>query len=161
MADEQQAIAPAQHIRNQKAELEGKLGQAQQQRTQDAKQDLAKRIEETRQHAAKNIKGWSPDLDAKILGFIKERNVPSAIVARNFGPAFYELMHAAYLGSELIKNQAAPPKPAPVVQPLTTVGGKGNPTASRSLAELAKGNNMDAFAKSLVAKMDQRAGRKR
>jgi hypothetical protein len=133
----------AQHLRNQKSELEGNLGKAQQTRTQEAQRDLAKRVEEAKTYARTNIKGWTPDLDTKIGGFVKELGVPQELLARNMGPKLYEVLHKAYLGHELLKTQSAAPKPATTpVPPLATVNGRSTPAARGNLADM----DMEAYA---------------
>lgn len=133
----------AQHIRAQKADLESKIGAAQQTRTQQAQRDLAKRIEEAATWAKTNIKGWSPEVEKKVVGFAVESGLPREFLAKNMSPKLIETLHLAHLGRELLKSQSAMPKPPnPAPAPLATVAGRSSPGGRVSLADA----DMDAYA---------------
>ena len=123
-ADE--AWAYSQHLRNQKAELETKIGAAQQARSQAFADDFAKRAEDTRQFAQTKIKGWNAELDAKLQTFVKDKGIAQNFVLRNMNPALYELIYEAYIGKQTLQKQTAPKAPTPPPPaPLKIVRGKG------------------------------------
>jgi len=133
----------AQHMRNQKAELEKNLGAAQTQRSQAAQRDIAKRIEEAGKWAQTNIKGWSPEIEKKVVGFAVESRIPRDFLARNMSPVLLDVLHKAYMGDQLLKTQTTAPKPpGPAPAPLATVNGRSSPAARGDLASM----DMDAYA---------------
>jgi hypothetical protein len=121
-------------LRDQKQSLVGKLQETEQARSREAQQATARRIEETRQFAAKNIKGWNDQLDAEItqhalsLGFTDDQ-LRSAL-----SPQTYRLMHLAWLGSKASTkpqtSTTAQPQAAPIA-PLTTVARAGSTPSSK------------------------------
>jgi hypothetical protein len=120
-----------QHMRNQKAELDAKIGTVQQQRTAKAEQELATRVQETVAWAQKEIPNWKPDLTNTLVKFAQDSGVPEASLKSNWSPVFYKLLHRAYLGEQLLKKQSAP-KPAPTTppEPLRIVKGKSAPSST-------------------------------
>jgi len=53
----------AQHLRNQKGQLEASIQQHDGRRTAEAQQSVAKRMQETHEHVKANLKGWTPEID--------------------------------------------------------------------------------------------------
>lgn len=135
------------HLQNQKAELEGTISKAENARTEKAQQDLAKRVQETNAFAAKEIPGFKPELTDKLIAFAGEMGVPETALKANWSPVFYKLLHRAYVGDASLKKQSAAAKPAPVpIAPLTTVTPKSTTAARRSLSDIAKTGDMEAYA---------------
>jgi len=120
----------------------------QHERTQQAQQDFAKRVEESERWAAKSIKGWSPKVVEDLKGFMSEKGITAEAVQTNMSPKFLELMYLASLGNKAL-TQATTPKPKPVaakpIQPLTRVQSKSAPGPKKTLADLASGD-LDAYA---------------
>jgi hypothetical protein len=113
------------------AQLNHNVGQRQEFRTREAQQETAKRIEETRAFAQKEIPGWSPELDGKILEFVESKGISKAAIAPLLTPQAYEILHLAYVGSKTLQKQAAAPKSsAPPAQPLTKITARANPPTS-------------------------------
>lgn len=134
-------------LQNQKAELEGKISKAEAERTEKAQQELAKRVQETNEFAAKNIPGFKPELTDKLIAFAGEMGVPEAALKSNWSPTFYKLLHRAYVGDASLKKQSAARKPAPApIAPLTTVTPKAPNAGRRSLSDLAKSGDLEAYA---------------
>jgi hypothetical protein len=124
-----------QMLKDQRTELEGKIGKAQAERTGKAEQGLATRIQETVEHAKKAIPGWKPDTIPKLVEFAQAMGVPEDAIKSNWSPTFIDLLHRAHLGDQLLKKQATAPKlptPAPKT-PLKTVNGNGSPAARGDL----------------------------
>lgn len=142
-------------LKDQKAELEGKISTAQTERTEKAQQELAKRVQDTVAFAKESIPGWKPELTDTLVKFaVEDMQVPEALLKDNWSPTLYKLLHRAHLGEQSLKKQAAAIKPAPKqpIAPLSTVTPKGAPVQRRSLSELAKGDDMEAYAAARAAK---------
>lgn len=148
-----------QQVKDSRSTALTQLSQAEQTRTHLAQQDFAKRAEETARFAAKNIKGWTPKLGDEIYTFCKENGLSDEGIRNSLSPEFLKFANWARLGRQMEQRAAAPkPKPAvtPQLQPLQTVRGKSSPGAARSLTQLAAGNDMDAFAKAFLPKVNAR-----
>lgn len=95
-------------------------------------QETDKRLRETRAFAEKEIPGWTPDVDVKIVGFAeKELGFTREQLRNSISPAVYKTLHLAMIGAEAIKRTNAPPKTAQQApQPLTKVTARANPPAA-------------------------------
>lgn len=143
----QQARLHLDQLKDQKVELEGKINEAQTKRTEKAKQDLANRVQETNSFAQKEIPGWKPELTDTLVKFALDNGVPEDALKANWSPIFYKLLHQAHIGSQAIAQQAAPRSPPkPPVTPLATVRAASNPTVSKPLSDIAKSDDMEAYA---------------
>jgi hypothetical protein len=143
------------HLKDQRTGLDGKLSQAQTERTEKAQQDLAKRVQETLAEAPKIIPGWKPEnANAQIdtlVKFAQSEGIPDQVLQANWSPMLLKLLHRAHVGTTAMQKQAtAKPTPVPI-QPLRTVAGKSTPAAARNLTEIAKGDDMEAYAKARAA----------
>lgn len=132
-----------QTLKDQYGQLNHNLSQRQEFRTREAQQEAAKRIEETRTFAQKEIPGWSPELDSKILEFTQEMGIQKEAIQQAMTPQVYKMMHLAYVGSQALKKTATVQKPQPItpLKPLTTVAAKSG-TVSKELSEMS----MDEYA---------------
>jgi hypothetical protein len=129
-------------LRNVKAQLTQHLETQAQQRTQQAERELVTRLEETQRYAEKNIKGWTPEIDAKVMEFVtRDLKADWGALRRQISPEFYHGMYLAYVGHQALTKQAAPATPKPAPAPLQTVSSKANPTARKSFDEM----NMDEY----------------
>lgn len=134
-ANDPQATAAAwrqyQFLKDQKAELDGKVSKAQAERTEKAQSDLTKRIQETLAHAQKNTSGLKPDAIPKLVEFAEQLGVPEEAIKRNWSPIFADLLHYARIGKMAAAKQNAAPKPAgastSAPTPITPVAPKGAP----------------------------------
>jgi len=147
-------------LKAQKAELEGKISQAQAERTEKAQQDLAKRVQETLDAAMTIIPGITaetrgPAID-KLVAFANSEGIPEQVLKDNWSPTLLGLLHKAHIGALAIAKQSAPkPAPTPPAAPLQTVRTATSPQATRSLGDIAKSDDMEAYAAARAA------GRKR
>jgi hypothetical protein len=141
----EQAWNYAQHLRNQKAELEGVIGQKQNERTERAQQELAKRVQDTLAHAQKSIPGFKPETTIpQLVEFAQTLGVPEEAIKQNWSPTFVDLLHLARIGKLTVEKQATAPRaPAVPVAPLATVGGKSTPASRGNLAEA----DMDSYVR--------------
>lgn len=118
-----------QFLKDQKAELDGRLTKAQAERTEKAQSDLTKRIQETLAHAQKNTSGLKPDAIPKLVEFAEQLGVPEEAIKRNWSPIFADLLHYARIGKMAAEKQkTAPSRPtasAAAPTPITPVAPKG------------------------------------
>lgn len=132
-----------QQLKDSKAEHEKYLETAKTTRDQETQQESAKRVQATQDYVQKNIKGWSPDMDAKIADVLRnEVGISQEQITKNFSPEFYRLAHLAWIGSEAQKRQTKEPKPKPANKPLSKVKGASGPAPSKSIEDM----NMHEYA---------------
>jgi hypothetical protein len=126
-------------LREALGEAEHRIAERQTTRTQEAERTFATRFEETRQFAQEKIPGWSPELSSKVLQYADSEGITEDFFRANLSPTLIKILHRAYIGEQALKKQTtARPAPAPITQPLATVGTKANPTTRTNLRDLAK-----------------------
>ncbi len=137
-----------QQLQAARGQVAGYLGERQKARTDQTQQDTAKRLQETRQFAETKIKGWTPEVDAKITEFAtKELGFDWNTLKAAYTPAVYKALHLAYLGHQAITKPTTPaPKPT-VTEPLKLVAAKANPPARKSLADMSMEEHAAYFKK--------------
>lgn len=116
------------------------LNQVHSQRSEQTKQETAKRLQETRAFAEKEIKGWTPEVDAKVTQFaMKELGFPEETLINAYSPPVYRALYLAYLGQQsLQKQQTAKPTPTTqALKPLAKVSPKGGAPAQKSMSEMS------------------------
>lgn len=119
------------------------LENAQNQRSEQAQQGVAKRLQETLEFAQKEIKGWSPELDTRITQFaVNSLGYDVDTLKGAYTPQVYKTLYLAFLGSETLNRQATTKPVHSSVQPLTKVVSKSGPSARKSLSDM----DMDEFA---------------
>ena len=135
-------------LKDAQANAEKGIADAATKRTEAQQADFAKRIQETREFAQTKIKGWSPEIDQKLQEFAVSKGVNPQFIERNMSPLLYEVLHLAWIG-EQAQRTAAQIKPAPQtvvpLAPLEKVAGKSAPAASKTLNDLAKSGDMEAY----------------
>lgn len=118
-------------LKDQKAELEGKISKAQSERAEMAQSNLTKRIQETLEFAQKNTVGIKPETIPKLVEFVEAMGIPAEEIKRNWSPIYAELVHYARIGKMAAEKQKAAPKPAgastTAPTPITPVAPKGAP----------------------------------
>ena len=126
-----------QQLQAARGQVSGYLGERQKARTDQTQQDTAKRLQETRQFAETKIKGWSPDVDAKITEFAtKELGFDWNTLKAAYTPAVYKALHLAWLGHQAINSKPNAPAPK-LTEPLRVVAAKANPPAKKDLASMS------------------------
>lgn len=135
----QQAYMHFQQLKEERGKVASYLDQENQQRTARAEQDIANRLQETRQFAEKNIPGWTPEVDVKVVDFAtKELGFEVEQLRAAVNPNIYRALHLAWLGAQSLQKQNVAPKPsAPQAKPLTTVSAKSNPATRISPAQMS------------------------
>lgn len=128
----------AQHLRAQKAQLEGVVQQHESSRTAAVQQEIAKRMQETHEHVKANLKGWTPDTDKQVIDFALSKGVTREQMQNLMNPLVYEMLYLARIGHEALAKPAPnPKKQAAPTQPSKAVGGRSTPAASKSLSEMS------------------------
>lgn len=120
-----------QMLKDQRGQVAQYLDKTQAEMSEKVAQETDKRLRETRAFAEKEIPGWTPDMDVKIVGFAeKELGFSREQLRAQITPAVYRTLHLAMVGAEAIKRTTTPPKPAQqVTQPLSKVTARANPVA--------------------------------
>jgi hypothetical protein len=148
----QQAFTRQQQLKDELQGLSQTIQQRQSQRSSEAQQDRAKRLNETLEFAKKEIKGWSPDLDAKIGEFARAQGIPDADLQAAMNPQVYKILHLAFLGSQALNKPAVPKLVPPSPMPLQTVAAKGSAPVRKSLADMSMEEYAAFRSKQIAAK---------
>jgi hypothetical protein len=118
-----------QQLKEQRGQVAQYLDKTQADMSEQLAQETDKRLRETRAFAEKEIPGWTPDVDVKIVSFAeKDLGFTREQLRTSLSPAVYKTLHLAMIGAEAIKRTTTPPKQqqqAP--QPLTKVTARANP----------------------------------
>lgn len=130
----------------------GQIGQflqtAEAKRTENAQQETAKRLQETRDFAEKNIPGWTPEIDAQVTDFaVKELGFPVETLIGAYSPPVYKTLHLAWIGAQTMKAATAKPSAArpqqPKIKPLNTISAR----SGAGPRDPAKIDDMDDYAR--------------
>jgi hypothetical protein len=105
-------------------------------RSQAAQHEIVSRFEQTQDYARKNIKGWSPELDREIVDWAMSKGATEQNILSAMSPMVYEMLYLARVGDQALRKTAAPNNSAGA-RPTSTVGGKSNPSAGKSLSEMS------------------------
>ena len=133
----------AQHLRNQKGQLEATIQQHEGRRTAEAQQETAKRMQETHDYVKANLKGWTPETDKQVIDFALSKGVSREQMQNLMNPMVYEMLYLARIDQQALSKPAPTPKPkAAPSEPLKVVGGRTTPGARKSLSEM----DMDEYA---------------
>lgn len=133
----QQGFRKFQQLQAARGQVATYLGEQQKARTDAAQQETVKRLQATAEYAQKNIKGWTPEVDAKLTDFAtQELGFDRDALKSAYTPQIYRALHLAWLGHQALSQKpAASPKPAP--QPLKVVAAKANPPAVKDLGKMS------------------------
>ncbi len=130
-----------QQLKEARGQVENFVGEKQNARTVQTQQETAKRLQETRRFAETQIKGWTPEVDAKItefaLGKLKDHGVTWDTLKGVYNPGIYEILHLAYLGHQAINTKPAPTAKPTLTEPLRVVAAKANPPARKDLGSMS------------------------
>ena len=121
-----------QQLKEQRGQVAQYLDKTQAEMSDKAAQETDKRLRETRAFAEKEIPGWTPDVDVKIVEFAgKELGFSREQLLNQINPAVYKTLHLAMIGAEALKRTNTPPKTTQQApQPLTKVTTRANPPAT-------------------------------
>lgn len=127
-----------QQLRDQAVSVGYRLNQLAAERSEQAKSNETRRLQETHEFAKTKIPGWSPDVDQKVTDFAtKELGFDWDTLKSAYTPQVYRALHLAWLGHQAMKKPAAsaPNKVPP--KPLETVGARSNPSARKSISDMS------------------------
>jgi hypothetical protein len=141
-----------QSLKDQRNDIAGEVTKRQSERAAAAERDIRQRLTAAQEHAMK-LPGWSPEMDLRIIEYAKSRGASEQEIANAMSPAVYEILLDAELGAQVRKQrQTASAKPsAAVAKPTSTVGGRANPSAGKSLADMDMDDYVAARRKQMTA----------
>ena len=109
-----------------------------QQRSQIAEQETANRLRATAEFAKKSIKGFTPELDARVTDFaVRELGFSRESLFQGINPQSYRALYLAYLGSQTLNRQTAAKPSSPTVQPTRTVTARSNPAVTKDPEQMS------------------------
>jgi len=121
-------------LQKQRQQVGQYLQTAEQQRSVNAQQDIAKRLQETRQFAEKEIPGWTEEIDKQVTDFaMNTLGYDVDTLKTAYSPQIYRTLYYANLGYQALQRSAA--KPAPVAakpQPLNRITAKSSVPSVKS-----------------------------
>lgn len=123
-------------LQAQRGQLAQSLTQKQQAQQEEMQRARAKQIFESRQVLEREIKGWSPELAAKLTDFAEQEGFPREVLQNVTQPAFVKLAHKAFLYDQLVKQRTAKQPTDPVKPPVTRVSG-GSASTTKRLSEMS------------------------
>lgn len=113
-------------IRDARTAAAQQLQNAERTRLEGVTQQTSRRLQETRAVAQRDIKGWTPEVDAKVTAFARSFGLTDQELINVIDPRTYKLLHLAWLGSQLAQNAAPNTRPKPnggtEIKPLRQVG---------------------------------------
>lgn len=133
----QSAFREFTQLKEARSQAASMLGERQRARAEEAQRESAKRVQETREYAAKNIKGWSDDMDKQMSDFAtKELGIDgNTLKEAAYNPALYRALHLAWVGHQALSKPAV--KAAPTPSPLKVVHAKASTPAAKSLSDMS------------------------
>lgn len=124
----QKLFAQRSVLEGQRNQLAAQVAQKQQQMHLQQQQEFAQQIEASETVLKREIKEWSPQLESNLQQFAVDKFGfgMEEVKASKANPQLYKLLHLAYVGDQLMKQQASKPKPQ-VTKPVTVLkSGKGS-----------------------------------
>lgn len=124
----QKLFAQRSVLEGQRNQLAAQVAQKQQQMHLQSQQEIAQQMEASETVLKREIKEWSPQLESNLQQFAVDKFGfgIDEVKASKANPQLYKLLHLAYVGDQLMKKQAAKPKPQ-VTKPVTVLkSGKGS-----------------------------------
>lgn len=108
----QKLMAQRDELNRQRQALANSVAQKYQQYTLTEQQDLAKAIQESETVLKREIKDWNSDKEAKLQEFaVKQFGFDMEDVKKSKSdPRLYKLLHAAYIGSQVLTKQTVKQK---------------------------------------------------
>ena len=111
-------------LKDSRQQLVGQVQQMEQQRAFEAQQENAKRIEEGHAALKREIPNWGPELVGQIRDYaVKELGFQPQELQQVNDPRVVKLIHAAMVGTQLVKKQQQAATTSQPAKPVTKVGG--------------------------------------
>lgn len=134
----QQLFSQRKQLEDSSNYLNQQIEQKKQQFAVEQQQSMAKLIEQSNAVLARDIPGYTPELEQNIKQFaIKEFGFDSTDVEQSKAdPRIYKLLHKAYLGDQILKKQGLTKPTQQQIKPATVISSK------KSASPLAYSPNM-------------------
>lgn len=131
-------------LQQQRGQVAQYLQTAEQQRSVNAQQDIAKRLQETRQFAEKEIPGWTEEIDKQVTDFaMNTMGYDVDTLKTAYSPQIYRTLYLANIGFQSLQRSAAKPvQAAAKPQPLNRISAKTNVPSVKSPESMS----MDEYA---------------
>lgn len=126
-----------QTMEKQAGQIAHALNERHTQRTQQAQQEVVKRVEQTQEWAKKNIKGWTPEADRQVIEWAKSKGATDQNLLDAMSPMVYEMLYLARIGEQSLKKLSTNASPKTPQKPLETVGARSNPNARKSIKDMS------------------------
>lgn len=136
----QKLFAQRSVLEGQRNQLVAQVAQKQQQMHLQQQQEFAQQIEASETVLKREIKEWSPQLESNLQQFAVDKFGfgIDEVKASKANPQLYKLLHLAYIGDQMMKKQAAKPRPQ-VTKPVTVLkSGKGSAKVDPSKMSFAE-----------------------
>jgi hypothetical protein len=132
-------------LQQQRGQVAQYLQNAEYQRSVNAQQSVAQRLQETRTFAEKEIPGWTPEIDNQVTRFAtSDLGFDVDTLKTAYNPQIYKTLWLAMLGQQSLQKSAAKPvTAAPKPQPLQRIAAKTSVPANKSPESMS----MDEYAK--------------
>lgn len=150
----QAAFMEFQQVKDARASLAAQLQQHEQQEHFEAQRQAAKRAEEGQAVLQRDIKGWGPELARQLSYYaVKEMGFQPQDIAQVADPRAVKLLHAAWLGHQVLAKQQQKPlaNDTAAPKPVTKVTGSSAP-ARRDMNTLSTDDWMRARTEQLRKK---------
>lgn len=131
----QQGFIRQQQLQNEIGGLNQKIQEQARQRSSEAQQETAKRLNDTHEFA-KTIPGWTPETDKQVVEFAEAQGFSREELQAAFSPRIYQILHFAMKGHEVLTKPVAKPPPLKPT-PLKVVQARGNQPVSKSLEDMS------------------------
>lgn len=125
----QQLFITYNQLRDAKNGLTQSIQQREHEQSTLAQQATAKAVADGQAVLQRDIKGWSPDLAGKLGNFAVEKfGFDKEAVSQIYDPRVVKLLHAAYIGDQIINKGKSKPDNVTDIKPVQRVaGGKATP----------------------------------
>lgn len=125
-----------QMLRQRKEDLGRAQSERQTQRSEAAQQELAKRVQETRDYAQANIPNWSDGLLNEIEDYaVTKAGMTREAIVANLSPAFMQVLHDAFMAQKIKDNANKPRRVTQTVKPTKRIKSKSSGTNRVDLSE--------------------------
>lgn len=129
-----QQWARYQQLEKTKQQIGQELAGHERTRSQNAQQETVKRFEQTHEYAKTKIPGWTPELDKQIISWAKNQGATDENILSAMSPMVYKMLYLARIGEQTLSKKPAAQTKQP--NPTTVIGGKSNPSAGKTIADM-------------------------
>lgn len=125
-----------QMLRQRKEDLGKAQSERHTQKSQQAQQELAKRVDQTREYAEANIPNWSDGLLNEIEDYaVNKAGMTREAIVANLSPAFLQVLHDAFMAQKIKEGANKPKRVIQPVKPVRQIKAKSSGTNRIDLAD--------------------------